>query len=663
MIETCPRSSCTLASNDVPESAADHWDLNVQMSYWLVLPSNHAKLGKSLVAQMKRNLPFLISSVPELYQNDSAAQAANTGFEGRASCDSFLLNKSDCTIVPSDEDPVQLGDLPWVAHNLWWQYRYTLDPEDLETCVAVLKRSIGYYLRLMSRDMHGKLHLPMAESPEYANAKDTNYDLALFRWGVGVLLHLAATDMPSLKSEPAYAQWQIVAKDLTAFPTEPGQGLLIGQGVPLSHGHRHWSHLFSIFPTTLLNPGPSSLPANITPVAPSAMHSEVALDSLDHYASMNGAAKFVPTIQNGFPRAAISTMSGMAGRPDAAYRNLSNWFLSTSAANDGYGGGSFGQNLGPNTMYQEARGAPCNESPLGAAFAIQSWLLSCWSFGAPEIALKTDALRVFPSVPKSWASSVSIGSLSAEGGYNVSGQYTAGKTIWIHVTATAAGQERSVELYTDMASPLVVSPKSISATFLRKEGAQNVFSLALLPSQAVLLQPAGATPATSVKVRPVTWPKLNGSDVENYWGKHRRKAFPPMPPPPPPPRPDPHPTPPVTCNGEGVAGYTCYEHRCAADDKHTGSCGTDLCHPAFKKPPPTDPASVALCMGIPSGPNATNVAVARCNSFKGCTTVARSSLFHNCRGEGVCFKYFTSGKAGLTVDSSWTAWVKNSGGE
>jgi hypothetical protein len=68
-------------------------------------------------------------------------------------------------------------------------------------------------------------------------------------------------------------------------------------------------------------------------------------------------------------------------------------------------------------------------------------------------------------------------------------------------------------------------------------------------------------------------------------------------------------------------------------------------------------------MGVPSGPNATNVAVARCNSFKGCTTVARSPLFHNCRGEGVCFKYFTSGKAGLTIDGSWTAWVNNTENE
>ena len=46
----------------------------------------------------------------------------------------------------------------------------------------------------------GKLHLPFAESPEYANANDTNFDLALFRWGVGVLLHVANTTHPALKA-------------------------------------------------------------------------------------------------------------------------------------------------------------------------------------------------------------------------------------------------------------------------------------------------------------------------------------------------------------------------------------------------------------------------------------------------------------------------------
>ena len=69
------------------------------MSYWLVLPSNHAQLGSSLVEMMKRNLPYLIQSVPPAFRNDSAAQAANTGWEGRASCEAFGL-KNDSSGEP-----------------------------------------------------------------------------------------------------------------------------------------------------------------------------------------------------------------------------------------------------------------------------------------------------------------------------------------------------------------------------------------------------------------------------------------------------------------------------------------------------------------------------------------------------------------------------------
>jgi hypothetical protein len=49
-----------------------------------------------------------------------------------------------------------------------------------------------------------------------------------------------------------------------------------------------------------------------------AEHSPLAVQSLDHYAKMNGASNFIPKIQNGFPRVAIATMSAMAGRSDQA---------------------------------------------------------------------------------------------------------------------------------------------------------------------------------------------------------------------------------------------------------------------------------------------------------------------------------------------------------
>ena len=71
----------------------------------------------------------------------------------------------------------------------------------------------------------------------YANAPDTNYDLALFRWGVGTLVKIADTGLdPSLKSDPSYPRWREVIRDLAPPPSDPETGLLIGDGVELAHG-------------------------------------------------------------------------------------------------------------------------------------------------------------------------------------------------------------------------------------------------------------------------------------------------------------------------------------------------------------------------------------------------------------------------------------------
>jgi hypothetical protein len=70
-----------------------------------------------------------------------------------------------------------------------------------------------------------------------------------------VLIHIADNLNTTVQSHPSYPRWKEVVANLTPFPSDPGTGLLIGDGVELKSGHRHWSHLFSIFPTGLLNPG------------------------------------------------------------------------------------------------------------------------------------------------------------------------------------------------------------------------------------------------------------------------------------------------------------------------------------------------------------------------------------------------------------------------
>jgi hypothetical protein len=221
---------------------------------------------------------------------------------------------------------------------------------------------------------------------------------------------------------------------------------------------------------------------------------------------------------------------------------------------------------------------------------------------------------------------------------------------------------------------VLVAPSATDAKFLRKDGAQNVYSLVLRPGQAVLAQAAGSKPdAGGVKVAAVPWPKLDGVDVENYWGKHKRTSFPPMPPPPP----SPPPPPPVTCASVVPPdGYDCFEHRCAFDgDPVKANCGNDICHPSAMG----DSRVAALCSVVPTThANASDIAAARCNAFEGCRSFAScpqypashctasalggetSSSYSEVGSDsgGDCFKFFTSGQRNFTVAAGWTMWTK-----
>ena len=140
-------------------------------------------------------------------------------------------------------------------------------------------------------------------------------------------------------------------------------------------------------------------------------------------------------------------------------------------------------------------------------------------------------------------------------------------------------------------------------------------------------QRSGATPLAPLApaVLPVGWPDLNGSQVENYWGKHRRTAFPrptpsPAPPAPPaPPRPSPPPA--IKCSSAAPpTGYTCFSNMCAFDGTKPAAktgCGHDICHPGpagagaagkpgnYANPASESGAALAALCSVVTGENAT----------------------------------------------------------
>lgn len=87
-------------------------------------------------------------------------------------------------------------------------------------------------------------------SPEYGSAEDCNFNLALLNWGCRTLLDI--TNRLHLDDE-LIPRWKSVLQDLTPYPVEPNNGLMIGRDVPYVHSHRHYSHLLAAYPLYLIN--------------------------------------------------------------------------------------------------------------------------------------------------------------------------------------------------------------------------------------------------------------------------------------------------------------------------------------------------------------------------------------------------------------------------
>ena len=211
------------------------WNLNVQLSYWSVYPSNRLELGMPLVDAIGNNLDNLINNVPEPYRKDAAALPVATDF-----------TLTGATVnVPGTEKKAQVGNLTWICHNLWLQYRFSMDESILRnTLYPTLRRAVNFYLPFLTEDKSGKLHLKRTYSPEYGTAEDCNYDIALLRWGCNTLLE--ASRILSVDDE-LIPRWKQVAEHLTDYPQDEN-GMMIGKDVPFSRSHRHYSHLLMFYP-------------------------------------------------------------------------------------------------------------------------------------------------------------------------------------------------------------------------------------------------------------------------------------------------------------------------------------------------------------------------------------------------------------------------------
>ncbi|SEG72753.1 hypothetical protein SAMN05216223_10934 [Actinacidiphila yanglinensis] len=209
---------------------ASWWNLNVQLEYWLIHGSNHLELD-GLTRSLSEFRENVRTQTAPAYRSDSLVIARSN--------DTTLSHGADAGPdgtgggIPGQDAPTpEVGNLTWALHNVWLSYRHTMDESILRDVVfPLLRQSINYYLHFLEPGSDGRLHLPTTFSPEYGvNTPDTNYDLALIRWGCTTLLESARI---LGVDDPLAPRWRDVLLRLVAPPTDTNGFMLYSEaGAP-----------------------------------------------------------------------------------------------------------------------------------------------------------------------------------------------------------------------------------------------------------------------------------------------------------------------------------------------------------------------------------------------------------------------------------------------
>jgi len=441
--------------------ADSHWDFNIPYCYYPMSTANRVELGNSLIRPFSKYQDNLIKNVrPVEWQTDSSYLPVCTGMD---------------LYQPKDVDNRNFnntgGHLVWAMHACWLIYRGNMDDDILrDTIYPIMKRAANYQIhRLVKRD--GTYHAPKSHSPEYGDAPDANYELAMLRWichaiiASGTRLNVEKTDL---------AKYRDILANLADYPVDE-RGYMVGEGMPFDKPHRHWCHMQMIHPLQLVT--------GKTPEERELM--ERSMNNFDqvnrkakgtHY--LSGAAAFT---FNGL--SAIAALLGDGDRALLEIHRFMNW-----------------PPVCANSMYQEANN-PCFESPIYVAHNIHEMLLQCYD-EFPESGEMQATIRVFPAVPSTWPGAV-FHNLRAMGAFLVSAEHKDGQTQWVRVKSLHGEPCR---IKPNLPGTVRVSGER---AFELHDVGDGIYTLDLKKGEEALLYTGDTVPAPTIKPFPAQEGKGN----------------------------------------------------------------------------------------------------------------------------------------------------------
>jgi hypothetical protein len=419
------------------------WDMNVEAINRLHLPSNHLDQGRALVRFMDVNynrdrmrheasgeLRAGVTHSTFLYVEDIHKEAPQTP-QGTASCDSA------CKFL-------------WACHNLWLQYRFTLDRHLLEPLGDRLEAGINTFVAYGTRGDDGKLHVDDGYSWEAVRGvRDPLCYIAVVEWALACRMEIDRL----LGREPD-PRWPALLERLPPYPQGP-EGYYLAPGHP-PVAHRHWSHLMQLWPFHTVN---WDRPTD----------REIIQKSVDHWVDLSAGPKAeIPCA--GFAIAAAIQLYAHMGQPDPI-PDLAEVFLREWTKR--------GAACWASTLYREM--GPVIESPLLFADALLATMIQSWN----------GVIRVFPAWPPAWGDAV-FHELRAEGGFSVSAAHDGERVAWVAV-ASHAGEP--CRLRVDMPE---VRVNGLPAAAVAREG-DGTFAIELPAGASILLSDPNIDPPVEIE--------------------------------------------------------------------------------------------------------------------------------------------------------------------
>lgn len=398
-----------------------HTNINLQMNYWFSEQLGYPQFTKQLLDYIDTMADNGRQTAMNLYGCRGTYIALNGDHWGLSTPEAYNY-------------AAWIGGAAWMAQHYWWHYQYNGELKFLsEVAYPFFKETVAFYMDYIVMDEDNKAQLSPSQSPENrfegtgyfpvsmcnSSAMDVQLAYDAFSYAINTSKILGVDQEECLR-------WQEMQDSLPDFKIGSHGRLLEWDDEKkeeVEKGHRHYSHLYGIFPSELFNP------------LYRVEQFEAGRRSLDYRLAQNGGG-------TGWSRAWASCLYARLCEGDKAYEQL-NYLLTELSSTTLL-------DLHPKPGNCKVRNESSEyvfqiDGNLGATRAV----LEC------NIQSIEGKIYLLPALPKAWAKG-HIKGVKTVGGHKIDLSYNKGKITYLKIVM---GYEEEITI--DNTKGLIEGPEVI----------------------------------------------------------------------------------------------------------------------------------------------------------------------------------------------------------